>query len=129
MRDHDETGTLSRRTSGVLVVEVRGELTIDTVLRWTTLFEAAICELPEPHLLVFDLTSLEYLSARGARGLLEAIDGCRERGIGGCLIVTPGSLAERVVRLTGIADRVPVYPNRLVAIAAHQPTEMRWLPG
>jgi len=127
MRDDDEI--LARRTSGVLVVEVRGELSIDTVLRWTTLFEAAICELPEPHLLVLDLTSLQFLSARGARGLLEAIECCRDRGLAGCLIVTPGSVVDRVVRLTGIAGRVPVYPNRLAAIAAHQPVAMRWLPG
>ena len=127
MRDDDEI--LSRRTSGVLVVEVRGELSIDTVLRWTTLFEAAICELPEPHLLVLDLTSLEFLSAHGARGLLEAMECCRDRGITGCLIVTPGSVADRVVRLTGLGDRVRVFPNRLSAIAASQPVAMRWLPG
>src|SRR5437764_12829261 len=101
MRDDDEI--LSRRTSGVLVVEVRGELSIDTVLRWTTLFEAAICELPEPHLLVLDLTSLEFLSARGARGLLEATECCRNRGLAGCLIVTPGRLVDPLGGLPGRA--------------------------
>ena len=125
----DEEDTISERTSGVLVVEVRGELDIGTVLRWTTLIEAAICELPEPHLLVLDLTVLEFLSARGARGLLDAVESCRDRGIAGCLIVTPGSVADRVVRLTGLAGRVRVFPNRLTAIAACQPVEMRWLPG
>ncbi|GAB3149641.1 STAS domain-containing protein [Amycolatopsis sp. NPDC004378] len=127
MRDQEQAVT--ERTSGVLVVEIRGELDIATVLRWTTLIEAAICELPEPHLLVLDLTSLEFLSARGARGLLEALESCRERGIAGCLIATPGTVAARVVRLTGLVDRVPVFPNRLSAIAAYQPVEMRWLPG
>ncbi|MGW5715455.1 STAS domain-containing protein [Amycolatopsis sp. NPDC003865] len=127
MREHDEA--VPERTSGVLVIEIRGELDIDTVLRWTTLIEAALCELPAPHLLVLDLATLEFLSARGARGLLEAVECCQGRGIDGCLIVTPGSVADRVVRLTGLGDRVRVYPNRLTAIAASQPVAMRWLPG
>lgn len=127
MREQDEA--ISERTSGVLVVEVRGELDIATVLRWTTLIEAAICELPEPHLLVLDLTALEFLSAHGSRGLLDAMECCRARGITGCLIVRPGSVADRVVRLTDLADRVRVFPDRLAAIAACQPIEMRWLPG
>ncbi|VVJ21366.1 anti-anti-sigma factor [Amycolatopsis camponoti] len=127
MRDHDVT--LSERTSGALVVEIQGELDIGTVLRWTTLIEAAICELPEPHLLVLDLTALRFLSVRGARGLLEAVESCRDRGITGCLIVPPGGAAARVVRLTGLAARVRVFPSRLTAIAACQPVEMRWLPG
>ncbi|MEU0788959.1 STAS domain-containing protein [Amycolatopsis sp. NPDC005961] len=127
MRDHDVT--LSERTSGALVVEIQGELDIGTVLRWTTVIEAAICELPEPHLLVLDLTALRFLSVRGARGLLEAVESCRDRGITGCLIVPPGGAADRVVRLTGLATRVPVFPSRLTAIAACQPVEMRWLPG
>ncbi len=115
------------RTSGVLVVEVRGELDIATVVRWTTVIEAAICELPGPHLLVVDLAELGFLSARGAAGLLEAFDLCRDRGIDGCLIVPPGTAVSRVVRLSGLDHRVPVYPNRLAAIAATQPVEMRWL--
>ncbi|MDQ7802837.1 STAS domain-containing protein [Amycolatopsis sp. A133] len=118
----------SQRTSGVLVVEVRGELDIDTVLRWTTVLEAAICELPAPRLLVLDLTMLEFLSVRGVRGLLGVFDLCRVRGIAGCLIVPPGSAVDRVVRFTGLGGRVPVFPHRLLAIATHQPTEMRWLP-
>lgn len=127
MLDQDEA--VSERTSGALVVEIRGELDIATVLRWTTVIEAAICELPEPHLLVLDLTALEFLSAHGARGLLEAVESCRDRGIAGCLIVTPGTTADRVVLMTGLAGRVRVFPNRLTAIAACQPVEMRWLPG
>ncbi|WP_329045431.1 STAS domain-containing protein [Amycolatopsis sp. NBC_01488] len=125
----DRNPAVAERTSGVLVVEIRGELDIATVVRWTTVIEAAICELPEPHLLVLDLGSLEFLSARGVRGLLEAMECCQERGIAGCLIITPGSVAARVVRLTGLADRFRVFPNRLTAIAASQPVEMRWLPG
>ncbi|MFJ7219554.1 STAS domain-containing protein [Amycolatopsis sp. NPDC098790] len=127
MREHD--GAVSERTSGVLVIEIRGELDIDTVLRWTTLIEAALCELPAPHLLVLDLATLEFLSARGARGLLQAVECCRDRGIAGCLIVTPGSVADRVVRMTSLGERVRVFPNRLSAIAASQPVAVRWLPG
>jgi len=127
MREHD--GAVPERTSGVLVIEIRGELDIDTVLRWTTLIEAALCELPAPHLLLLDLAALEFLSARGARGVLEAVECCRDRGIDGCLIVRPGSVADRVVRLTGLGERVRVFPNRLTAIAASQPVAMRWLPG
>ncbi|GLY38567.1 hypothetical protein Amsp01_045910 [Amycolatopsis sp. NBRC 101858] len=127
MREREEA--VAERISGALVVELRGELDIDTVLRWTTLIEAALCELPEPHLLVLDLTALEFLSAHGARGLLAAVEGYRDRGITGCLIVVPGSVPDRVVRLTRLAGQVRVFPNRLTAIAACQPVEMRWLPG
>jgi anti-anti-sigma factor len=127
MREREEA--VAERISGALVVEVRGELDIATVLRWTTLIEAAICELPEPHLLVLDLTALEFLSAHGARGLLTAVESYRDRGIAGCLIVTPGSVTDRVVQLTRLAARARVFPNRLTAIAACQPVEMRWLPG
>lgn len=125
----DRNAAVSDRISGALVVEVRGELDIATVLRWTTVLEAAICELPEPHLLVLDLAALRFLSAHGSRALLEAVDKCRERGIGGCLIVTPGSVVDRVARMSGLTAAVPVYPNRLTAIAACQPIQMRWLPS
>ncbi|WIV53718.1 STAS domain-containing protein [Amycolatopsis nalaikhensis] len=127
MRDQEGTG--SARTSGVLVVEIRGELDITTVLRWTTVLETAICALPAPHLLVLDLAMLEFLSARGAGGLLRALELSRDRGITGCLIVTPGTAVARAVHLTGLAERASVYPNRLTAIAACQPDEVRWLPA
>ncbi|WP_328452532.1 STAS domain-containing protein [Amycolatopsis sp. NBC_00438] len=115
------------RTSGFLVVEVRGELDIATVVRWTTVLEAAICELPGPHLLAVDLGELDFLSARGAAALLEAFDLCRDRGIDCCLILPPATSVSRVVQLCGLDRRVPVYPDRLAAIAACQPVEMRWL--
>ncbi|MEU5266009.1 STAS domain-containing protein [Amycolatopsis sp. NPDC021455] len=120
---------VSKRLGGVLVVEVRGELDIDTVLRWTTVLEAAICELPGPHLLVLDLSMLEFLSARGVHGMLKVFALCRQRGISACLIAPPGSDAERVIELTGLGDRVPVFAHRLLAIAAYQPVEVRWLPS
>jgi anti-anti-sigma factor len=125
MRDHDHAP--AARTSGALVVEIRGELDIATVLRWTTVLEAAICELPGPHLLVVDLGQLEFLSARGAAGLVEAFDLCRERDIEGCLIAGAATSVGRVLHLTGLDRRVPVFPDRLSAIAASQPEQMRWL--
>ncbi|WP_410630846.1 STAS domain-containing protein [Amycolatopsis sp. cmx-4-83] len=125
MRDQD--GIATERTSGVLVVEVRGRLDIDTVTQWTAVIEATLCELPGPHRLVIDLGQLEFLSARGIRGLQRAFELCHERGISGCLIANPGSAVEKVIRLAGLAGRVPVFSHRLAAIAAYQPTEMRWL--
>ncbi|MBE8519670.1 STAS domain-containing protein [Amycolatopsis sp. H6(2020)] len=125
MRDDD---IASERTGGVLVVEMRGELDIDAVLRWTSVLEAAVCELPGPRLLVLDLGKLEFLSVRGVRGLQDVFELCRTRRMAGCLIVPPGSDVERVVRLTGLAGQAPVFPHRLLAIARYQPAEMRWLP-
>ncbi|MEV6832268.1 STAS domain-containing protein [Amycolatopsis sp. NPDC051102] len=116
------------RPGGVLVVEVRGELDIGSVLRWTTVVEAAICELPGPHLLALDLGMLEFLSIRGAHGVAGVFALCREHGIAGCLIAQPGSNVERVVRFTGLAARVPVFADRLLATAAYQPVAVRWLP-
>lgn len=127
MRERE--AAVAERIGGAPVVEVRGGLDIATVLRWPTLIEAAIGELPEPHLPVLDLTALEFLSAHGARGLLTAVERCRDRGMTGCLIVTPGSVPDRVARLTRLAARVRVFPDRLTAIAACQPVEVRRLPG
>jgi anti-anti-sigma factor len=126
MPDHD--GTASERTSGVLVVEIRGELDLGTVLRWTTVLEAAICELPAPHLLAVDLTMLTYLTARGSRALFQAVRECRDRRIAACVVAAPGGVVDRVLQLTGLAELAPVFPNRLTAIAASQPTEVRWMP-
>ncbi|MEV6879300.1 STAS domain-containing protein [Amycolatopsis sp. NPDC051128] len=113
----------------MLVVEARGERGLTAVLRGPTVLEAAICELPAPHLLVVDLTMLTYLSARGTQALLQAVKRCRHRGIAACLIARPGGVVDRVVWSTGLAEVVPVFPNRLTAIAASQPTEVRWLPN
>lgn len=118
----------SERSGGVLVVEMRGEPGIMTVLRWATELETALCELPWPRLLVIDLGRLDFLSERGVRGLLEALERCRDRGLPGCLVAQPGTGVERVVRRTGLGDRVPVFPDRLATVAAYQPVEVRWLP-
>jgi anti-anti-sigma factor len=118
----------SARSAGVLVVEMRGEPGITTVLRWAAVLETTLGELPWPRLLVIDLARLDFLSEHGARGLLEALERCRDRGLPGCLVAPPGSGVERVIRRTGLGDRVPVFPDRLATIVAYQPVEVRWLP-
>ncbi|WP_103340472.1 STAS domain-containing protein [Amycolatopsis sp. CA-126428] len=124
MRDDD---IASERSGGVLVVEMRGEPGITTVSRWAAVLETALSELPWPRLLVIDLGPLAFLSARGVRSLLGVFEVCRKRGISSCLIVSPGGDVERVVRRTGLADEVPVFSHRMLAIARYQPAEMRWL--
>ncbi|GHG08208.1 MULTISPECIES: STAS domain-containing protein [Amycolatopsis] len=118
----------SERSGGVLVVEMRGEPAITTLLRWATVLETAVCELPWPRLLVIDLGRLDFLSDGGVRGLLEAFDRCRDRGLPGCLVAPPGTGVDRVVRRTRLVERVPVFPDRLATIVAYQPVEVRWLP-
>jgi anti-anti-sigma regulatory factor len=125
MRDDD---IASEGSAGVLVVEMRGEPGITTVLRWATVLETALCELPWPRLLVIDLGRLEVLSERGVRGLLEALDRCRDRGLPGCLVAPPGTGVERAVRRMRLGDRIPVFPDRLATTVAYQPVEVRWLP-
>ncbi|WP_410614724.1 STAS domain-containing protein [Amycolatopsis sp. lyj-109] len=124
MRDDD---IASERDGGVLVVEMRGEPSIATVLRWATVLDTALCELPWPRLLVIDLGPLDFLSERGGRGLLGALDRCRDRGQPGCLVAAPGTGVERVVRRMRLGERVPVFPDRLATIVAYQPVEVRWL--
>ncbi len=125
MRDDD---IASERSGGVLVVEMRGEPGITTVLRWATVLETALCELPWPRLLVIDLGPLDFLSECGVRRLLEALDRCRDRGLPGCLVAPPGTGVERVVRRARLGERVRVFPDRLATIVAYQPVEVRWLP-
>ena len=125
MRDDD---IASERSGGVLVAEMRGEPGITTVLRRASVLETALCELPWPRLLVIDLGRLDFLSERGVRGLLEAIERCRDRGLPGCLVAAPGTGVERVVRRTGLGELMRVFPDRLATVAAYQPVEVRWLP-
>jgi hypothetical protein len=125
MRDDD---VATEPAGGVLVVEMLAEAGITTLLRWATVFETAVCELPGPRLLVIDVRLLDGLSEGGVRGLLETFERFRRRGIPGCLVAPPGSGAERVVRRTGLGDRVPVFPDRLTTFAAYQPLEVRYLP-
>ncbi|RSM40692.1 anti-sigma factor antagonist [Amycolatopsis balhimycina DSM 5908] len=120
-------GIASEQSGGVLVLEVCGEPGITTVLRWATVLETAVCELPCPRRLVIDLGRLDFLSERGARGLLEAFGHCRARGLPGCLVAPPGTGVDRVVRHAGLGDHVPVFPDRLATVAAYQPVEVRWL--
>ncbi|MGW3963468.1 STAS domain-containing protein [Amycolatopsis sp. NPDC005003] len=125
MRDDD---IASERSGGVLVVEMRGEPGAATALRWATVLETALGELPWPRFLVIDLGSLASLPAGGVRGLLNVFEVSRARGIRGCLIVSPGSDVDRMVRFAGPAGPVPVFPHRMLAIARYQPAEVRWLP-
>jgi anti-anti-sigma factor len=120
-------GTASGRSGGVLVLEVRGEPGITTVLRWATVLETTLCELPYPRLLVIDLGRLAFLSEHGAHGLSEAFERCRHRGLPGCLVAPPGTGVDRMVRQAGLGDHVPVFPDRLATVAAYQPVEVRWL--
>ncbi|WP_410573467.1 STAS domain-containing protein [Amycolatopsis sp. cmx-4-61] len=121
MRDDD---IASERSGGALVVELGGT----TAPRWATILETALGELPWPRLLVVDLGRLDFLSAPAVHGLLDLVELCRTGEVAGCLIVPAGGDVERVVRLTGLAGQVPVFPHRLLAIARYQPAEMRWLP-
>ncbi|MEU4523570.1 STAS domain-containing protein [Amycolatopsis sp. NPDC024027] len=125
MRDDD---IASERSGGVLVVEMCGEPGITKVLRRASVLETALCELPWPRLLVIDLGRLDFLSERGVHSLLEAIQRCRDRGLPGCLVASPGTGVERVVRRTGLGELVRVFPDRLATIVAYQPVEVRWLP-
>jgi anti-anti-sigma regulatory factor len=120
-------GIAPERPGGVLVVEVRGEPGITAVLRWATMLETALCELPSPRLLVIDLGRLDRLSERGARGLFEAFESCRHRGLPGCLVAPPGTGVDRAVRHAGLGAQVPVFPDRLATVARYQPLEVRWL--
>ncbi|MEU0532060.1 STAS domain-containing protein [Amycolatopsis tolypomycina] len=124
MRDDD----VASERPGVLVVEMLGEPGISTVLRWASVLETALCELPWPRLLVIDLGRLDFLSEHGVRRLCEALERCRDRDLPGCLVAPPGTGVERVVRRTRLGDRVPVFPDRLATIVAYQPLEVRWLP-
>jgi anti-anti-sigma factor len=94
----------------VTVVQVEGEVDVSTAARFDGALAAAIDRgVPA----VVDLSTTTFMDSSGFRVVHEAVDRVRL-----ALVVPPGSILDRSVRLAGLHEIVPVCADRSGALAA-----------
>ncbi|RLK62014.1 STAS domain-containing protein [Actinokineospora cianjurensis] len=67
---------------------------------------------------VLDLRDVALLSSHGARLVNRFVAGCARGRVRVCLVLDPGGAAYRVLRITGVSERVPVFADPEAAGAA-----------
>jgi anti-sigma B factor antagonist len=83
-----------RREAGRAILSLEGELDLATA----ELLEQAMVGLEQEPMVVLDLERLKFIDSTGLRGVLAALERCREHGQE--FAVTPGS--QQVQRLLGV---------------------------
>jgi anti-sigma B factor antagonist len=86
---------------GEVVVEMRGDLDLDSEPEAREAIAAA--ERTAGSRMVVDLSAVTFMGSCGVRMLLETAD--RARSEGRELLIIPGAAADKVLALTGVADR------------------------
>jgi anti-sigma B factor antagonist len=102
----------SRRDGGRVVLALEGELDLATA----ELLEHAMDGLAEESMVVLDLERLKFIDSTGLRGVLAALERCRERGQE--FAITPGSQqVQRLLGVTGVGKhlRIVAAGNEVVA--------------
>ncbi len=93
----------SRREGNRVVLSLEGELDLATA----GLLEQAMDGVVEESMVVLDLDGLEFIDSTGLRGVLAALERCRERGQE--FAVTPGSQqVQRLLGVTGVGKHLRV---------------------
>jgi len=113
----DAVGDVSRESAGdgVEVVSLHGEHDLSTLPQVRNAFEAA----GEANALVIDLSSAAFVDSSILGAVLDARRLAGEAGRG--FAVACGGAAEpvlRVLEVTGLAEELPVHPNREAALEA-----------
>jgi anti-anti-sigma factor len=67
--------------------------------------------------IVLDLKKVPLIDSAGLELLLDSSDRCRRRG-GGIRLAEPNPLCREILRITGVAERIEVYPNCLSAVGS-----------
>jgi anti-anti-sigma factor len=92
-----------RREPGRVVLSLEGELDLATA----ALLEQAMDGLEIEPMVVLDLERLRFIDSTGLRGVLAALQRCRERGQE--FAVTPGSQqVQRLLGVTGVGKHLRV---------------------
>ncbi len=91
----------------VLLLSVRGELDIATA---SSLDERLRALLDEHHQVVLDLSELSFLDSTGLAVLVRAAQMAEGAG-GGFAVRAVSSSAQRVLELSGVADRLKLLPD------------------
>jgi anti-sigma B factor antagonist len=98
---------------GPSIVAVSGELDLSTIAR----VEGPLLEqLRQRPAVLVDLTRLSFIDSSGIGILIQAFR--ESNGIPMHLVIGPGSQVERVFRIAGVVDALPVYLDREEALAA-----------
>jgi anti-sigma B factor antagonist len=100
-------------SGGLSTVALAGELDLSTIPR----MEVSLLEQLEqrPAVLV-DLSELEFIDSSGIGVMIQAFQGAN--GTPMSLLITPGSAVDRVFRIAGISQALPVFTDRDDALAA-----------
>lgn len=98
---------------GASIVAVSGELDLSTISR----MEGPLLEqLRQRPAVLVDLTRLSFIDSSGIGILIQAFR--ESNGIPMHLLIGPGSQVERVFRVAGVVDALPVYLDREEALAS-----------
>jgi anti-anti-sigma factor len=92
-------------SGGATLVSARGDLDIATVARLRRVLEE------QTGAVVLDLRDLEFMAAEGLHLLVAAEARARVDGLD--LILVPGAVAERLLRLTGLRERFRVRAGQM----------------
>jgi anti-sigma B factor antagonist len=93
-------------------VTLRGELDISTAGPLEDNLQRV--EAGEPELLVIDLSRLDFMDSTGLRLLISADQRAREAGRR-LVLVRGNDIVQRVLRLTGLDERLEIVDERLAA--------------
>lgn len=108
---------VSQRTIGsCIVVELHGELDVETAPAVRTRFDALV-DGPLRVRVVVDLSGLQFMASIGLRVLLEAERRARVGG-GTLALAAPRPVVARVLQLTALDEHFAVYATVVDAVAA-----------
>jgi anti-sigma B factor antagonist len=104
--------SIESSSDGVSVVALGGELDLSTIRR----MEAPLLEQLEqrPAVLV-DLSELAFIDSSGIGTLIQAFQGAN--GTPMTLLISAGSSVDRIFRIAGISEALPVFTDREHALA------------
>ncbi|MGW0827866.1 STAS domain-containing protein [Streptomyces sp. NPDC002845] len=107
---------VSRRERGWTVMEVRGVLDTETAPELRACAATAAERTGRPLRVVADLTELSYCDVDGLSTLM-AVRTMSRTGQGELRLVCPEGRVLRVLRISRLADALPVYPTLEAALA------------
>jgi anti-sigma B factor antagonist len=98
---------------GASVVALTGELDLSTITRMEN---ALLEQLRQRPAVLLDLSTLSFIDSTGIGILIQAFR--TANGTPMSILIGPGSQVERVFRIAGVAEALPVFSDRDLALTA-----------